>query len=242
MRAGFKEMSPRGLCHRQNSSSSVVNSILKTSEMRSTGNGPDVPRWAVHDRNRALRLGCYQVLLPKMRFRNYGITPRPQGQYSSLLTSVFHSLSAEVKAGEQGLSNADRQNIHSASITVKGVLELFKAAFGDGSKRVRDLYGQVLVFTVSHDNDSVRLYGHYATINEADELNIYRYNIAMISLSAKDGADRFVAYNFVRNVCDKFAPAHRRRIQDIIRCKDHLKRQSLGNELTNRLKTTNSAT
>jgi len=115
---------------------------------------------------------------------------------------------------EQGLNKADRQNIHSASIAVKGVMELFKTAFGDNSERVKDLYGQVLVFTVSHEHDKVCLYGHYAATSEADELQYYRYQIALISLSAKDGADKFVTYNFVRNVYDKFAPMHQQRIQD----------------------------
>ena len=72
-----------------------------------------------------------------------------------------------------------------------------------------------LVFTVSYDNDRVCLYGHYAVATgKDDKLQFYYYQIAPISLNAKDRADRFVAYNFVRNVYDIFAPAHRQRIQD----------------------------
>ena len=141
--------------------------------------------------------------------------------YASPTRSVFFTpdlcfpfLICEVKTGEQGFNQADRQNIHSASIAVKGVIELFKTAFGDNSERVKDLYGQVLVFTVSHDNDRVCLYGHYAVNTEADELQYYRYQIALISLSAQDGADKYMAYNFVRNVYDIFAPMHQKRIRD----------------------------
>ena len=87
---------------------------------------------------------------------------------------------------------ADRQNIQSASIAAKGVIELFKTAFGDDSEQVKDLNGQVLVFTVSHDNDRICMYGHYAANTEADELLYHRHQIALLSLSAKDGADKYI--------------------------------------------------
>ena len=41
------------------------------------------------------------------------------------------------------------------------------------------------------------------------QMQFYHYQIALIGLSAKNGEDRFEAYNFVRNMYNKFAPAHR---------------------------------
>jgi hypothetical protein len=50
-----------------------------------------------------------------------------------------------------------------------------------------ELYGKVLVFTVSHDNDRVCLHTHFAvlTSQNAEEPEFYRYLIAFFSPSAK---------------------------------------------------------
>ena len=63
------------------------------------------------------------------------------------------------------------------------MLEFFKAAYADDSERLRDLYGQVLVFTVSRDTDRVSLSGNYAALSERDELQYFHHQIALISLS-----------------------------------------------------------
>jgi len=97
------------------------------------------------------------------------------------------------------------------------VIELYKAAFGDAtSKRVKELSGKVLAFTVSHDHDKVSIHGHFAVIADdpAGKLEFYRYPITLISLRTGDGGDRYKSYNFVRNVYDKFVPEHLRRIRD----------------------------
>jgi hypothetical protein len=76
-------------------------------------------------------------------------------------------------------------------------------------KYVKWLYGQVLVFMVSHSDDRVYLSIHYAVAtNKADQLPLYCYQFALISLSTKDIADRFEVYNLVCNIYNKFAPAH----------------------------------
>ena len=79
-----------------------------------------------------------------LKLKNYASPSRPVFFTPDL---CFPSLICEVKTGEQGLNKADRQNIQSASIAAKGVIELFKTAFGDDSEQVKDLNGQVLVFT-----------------------------------------------------------------------------------------------
>jgi hypothetical protein len=128
----------------------------------------------------------------------------------------FPFLICEVKTGEQGLATADRRNAHSASISVRAIIELHKAAFGAKCPgRVSELYGQVLAFTVSHDNEQAKLYGHYATDNGRQDgtLRFCRHHINTYSFTRNNGAERFKAYNFVRNVYDKFVPGHLRRIQ-----------------------------
>ena len=131
----------------------------------------------------------------------------------------FPFLICEAKTGLDGLDKADRQNIHSASIAVGAIIELYKAAFGTTyPDRVNELSGQVLAFSVSHNNKIVNLYGHYAVLSDDSTgmLKFYRYEIAMFSLTMFDGADRYRAYNFVYNVYEKFAPEHRKRIKDAV--------------------------
>lgn len=131
----------------------------------------------------------------------------------------FPFLMCEAKTGLEGIDKADRQNMHSASIAVRTIIELYKAAFGTTAPdRVNELYGQVLAFSVSHNNGLVNLYGHYAVLSDdwAGELKFYRYGIDMFSLIMHDGAERHKSYNFVLNVYEKFASEHRKRIKDAL--------------------------
>ncbi|KAI9830320.1 MAG: hypothetical protein M1826_004931 [Phylliscum demangeonii] len=144
------------------------------------------------------------------KLHNYSSSEKP---FFFTANFCFPFLICEAKPGLSGMAKADFQNIHSGSIAVRAILELYKAAFGSTDpNRVNQLYGQVLVFTVSHDNEMVKLYGHYAVLRNT-KLEFYRYNFAVFSLVMDDGADRYKAYNFVRNVYEKFAPEHRVRIQ-----------------------------
>ncbi|RMZ89626.1 hypothetical protein DV736_g3162, partial [Chaetothyriales sp. CBS 134916] len=132
----------------------------------------------------------------------------------------FPFLICEVKTGDKGLNEAARQNIHSASIAVRAIFALYKNAFGDSQPhRIDELSGQLLVLTVSHDNDRVELCGHFAITdtNLPEQLKFYRYPITLFSLAADDGADRNKAYNFVREVYQQFAPDHRKRIKDAVK-------------------------
>lgn len=148
------------------------------------------------------------------KLENYATPIRPFYFTPNL---CFPFLICEAKSGERGLNEADRQNIHSASIAVNAIVMLYKEAFMTTSPdRVQKLYGQVLVFTISHDNDRVFLYGHFTVVDDTGQLEFYRYPIALFSLTTKDGADRLKAYNFVRHVYEKFAPEHRQRIKDAV--------------------------
>ena len=150
------------------------------------------------------------------KLQNYTSLERP---FLFTPNLCFPFLICEAKTGQEGIDKADRQNIHSASIAVRAIIELYKAAFGTTyPDRIDELYGQVLVFSVSHNNKLVNLYGHYAVLSDDStrELKFHRFDIAMFSLTMYDGADRYKAYNFVRNVYEKFAPEHRKRIKDAV--------------------------
>lgn len=95
---------------------------------------------------------------------------------------------------------------------------LYREAFGHGSDRVLQLYGEVLVFFVSHDNDCILIYGHFAVAEPdfPEGLKYYRHPIVILSLTVRRGADIYMAYNFVMNVYEDFAPVHRKRIKDAV--------------------------
>lgn len=122
----------------------------------------------------------------------------------------FPFLTAEVKCGDQALSIADRQNMHSASVAVKGIVELFKRV-----ERQKELHRSILAFSVSHDNESVRIYGHYSLI-DGNVASFHRHLIRKFDITDQDGKERWTAYKFTRNVYDKFVPIHLKRICSVI--------------------------
>lgn len=122
----------------------------------------------------------------------------------------FPFLTCEVKCGEQGLNVADRQNAHSASVCVSGVIELYRAV-----SRVKELHRKVLAFSVSHDNENVRIYGHYA-LTDGDKVSFYRHAITKYDFTNLDGRDKWIAYKFIKNLYDVFVPVHLDRIRSAI--------------------------
>ena len=142
------------------------------------------------------------------------------------LRLCFPFLMCEAKIGAAGpgmrqatMDEMERQIRFSASIAIRAIIHLYNLAFGATSLgRVKELYGQVLVFSVSHDNNFVNIYGHYAVLSDdsAGGLRFCRYLINRWRLDMLFGAERHKAYNFVLNIYEKFAPEHRKRIKDAI--------------------------
>lgn len=66
----------------------------------------------------------------------------------------FPFLTCEVKCGTAALDIADRQNAYSMTLAVRGIVELFRAV-----KREDEVNRQILAFSISHDHQSVRIYG-----------------------------------------------------------------------------------
>lgn len=118
----------------------------------------------------------------------------------------FPFLTCEVKCGAAALDVADRQNAHSMTIAVRGVVELFKAV-----KREKELHREILAFSFSHDHRSTRIYGHYAVI-ESDKITFWRQPIRTFDFTEQDGREKATAYMITRNIYDKFKLTHLERI------------------------------
>ncbi|KAK3670786.1 hypothetical protein LTR78_009358 [Recurvomyces mirabilis] len=147
------------------------------------------------------------------KLQNYSTAQRP---YLFTPDLVFPFLICEAKIGRIGLDNADTQNIHSASIATRAILSLYTSTFGMDHDYTKDLFGRILVFTVSHNNRVVSLYGHYAVPDGSigkDSFKYFRHDIAMFSLTLYGGKERFRAYTFVKKVYEEFAPQHVARIR-----------------------------
>ena len=122
----------------------------------------------------------------------------------------FPFLTCEVKCGAAALDIADRQNAHSMTIAVRAVVELYRAI-----KREKELHREILAFSVSHDHESVRIYGHYPIIEE-DKTTFYRHSIHKFSFTTLDGKEKWTAYKFTKNVYDIWMPIHLKRIYSVV--------------------------
>lgn len=116
----------------------------------------------------------------------------------------------EVKCGAQGLNMADRQNAHSMTLAVRGVVELFRRV-----EREKEVDREILAFSVSHDDSIVRIYGHYPVINQR-ETRYYRYPIHSFDFTALEGKEKWTSYKFVKNLYDTWMPSHFKRLCSVI--------------------------
>ncbi|KAL7922906.1 hypothetical protein ACQKWADRAFT_291755 [Trichoderma austrokoningii] len=120
----------------------------------------------------------------------------------------FPFLSCEVKCGNQALDIADRQNAHSMTLAVRGIVELFRMA-----KREKELHLQILAFSVSHNQREVRIYGHYPLM-DGEKTEFYRHPILDMVFAL--GKEKWAAYTFIRNVYDIWMLTHLERISSAI--------------------------
>ena len=112
----------------------------------------------------------------------------------------FPFLSCEVKCGAAALDIADRQNVHSITVAVRALVKLFRSI-----KREKELDRETLTFSISHDDTSVRIYGHYPII-EGDKTTFYRHPVHKFDFTVLDGKERWTSYKFVKNVYDRHSP------------------------------------
>ncbi|KAK3399360.1 hypothetical protein B0T20DRAFT_409922 [Sordaria brevicollis] len=125
-----------------------------------------------------------------------------QSLFMATYYMYFPFLTCEVKSGVAGLDIADRQNAHSMTLAVRGIVELFRAV-----NREDEVNRKILAFSVSHDHTSVRIYGHYPVITGKD-IKYYRHPIHNFSFTILEGKEKWTAYRFTKNVYDMWMPKH----------------------------------
>jgi len=125
-----------------------------------------------------------------------------QSLFMATYYMYFPFLTCEVKCSAAALDVADRQNAHSMTIAVRGIVELFRAV-----EREDEVNRKILAFSVSHDHTAARIYGHYPVIAGKD-INYYRHPIHKFDFTALDGKEKWTAYRFTKNVYDTWMPKH----------------------------------
>ncbi|KAL8662831.1 MAG: hypothetical protein Q9202_004345 [Teloschistes flavicans] len=118
----------------------------------------------------------------------------------------FPFLTCEVKCGAEALDIADRQNAHSMTVAVRGVIELFRVV-----NRQAELHREILAFSISHNDSNVRIYGHY-TVIQGDQTTFYRHLIRRFDFTDPEGKEKWSTYDFTKNVYEIWKPTHHKRI------------------------------
>lgn len=140
------------------------------------------------------------------------------GEIPDIFTSFFMAtsrmyfpfLTCEVKCGNVGLHIADRQNAHSMTLAVRGIVELFRLV-----KREKELHREILAFSISHDHETVRIYGHYPVI-DGGKTTFYRHAISKFDITHKAGMDKWTSYKFTKNIYDIWMLTHFKRICSVL--------------------------
>lgn len=135
---------------------------------------------------------------------------RDQSFFIATYYMYFPFLTSKVNCGDAALNIADRQNAHSTTLAVRAIVELFRLV-----KREKELHREILSFSISHDNRSVRIYGYYPII-KGNKTPIYRHSIRVFDIQALEGKKKWTANIFTQNVYNLWMPKHLDKIRSII--------------------------
>ncbi|CAE7175306.1 hypothetical protein PTTW11_05780 [Pyrenophora teres f. teres] len=102
------------------------------------------------------------------------------------------------------------ESAHGMSLAVRAIVELFRLV-----KREEELHRQILVFSISHDHRSVRIYSHYPVINGKDT-TFFRHPICAFDFTAMESKEKWTSYRFIRNVYDIWLPNRLDKIRSVI--------------------------
>ena len=80
------------------------------------------------------------------------------------------------------------------TMAVRGVVDLFRLV-----KREKELHQEILAFSISHNDRTVRIYSHYLVINGKDT-TYYHHLIHTFDFIALDGKEKWTAYKFTKNI------------------------------------------
>ena len=141
-------------------------------------------------------------------FREEAFAPRHKDKiatYSPTEHIVMPFLISEFQPSEGRLPEADTQNLKHAMVSIRAFWKLLQA--GDREERAFDRY---LVFSISHDGQQARIYGHYLLRN-ADEGRVHTYSDLLREVDISEHP--WLVFRFVVHLYSYFARALREDIE-----------------------------
>ncbi|KAF4547338.1 Hypothetical protein D9617_46g064380 [Elsinoe fawcettii] len=125
----------------------------------------------------------------------------PEGMY-------FPFLICEVKSSDRPIAEAERQAMHSASIAVKAIVDLFRKTLV-----LDQVHRKILVFSVAHNNSNVRIFGHFPSV-ENDKVTFFRHQLYAADIATDSASpDWGKPYRLCRAIYEIFVPEHISRIK-----------------------------
>jgi hypothetical protein len=156
--------------------------------------------------------GCKETIFTKDQVRK--LEPLIRGwkgtPFMATARMYFPYLTMEVKCGNEGLNIADRQNAHGSDVAVRQVVDLYRKV-----SREHELNQEVVSFSVSHDQEAVRIYGYYPVI-DWDQTPVYRFPLKKFDITNEEGKDKWTTFIFTANVYDIFGPKHLERLRSAV--------------------------
>lgn len=126
-----------------------------------------------------------------------------ESMFAATYDTCFPFLTTEVTCGATALDIADRQNALSQTIALRGLVTLFRLV-----GREQELHREIVGFSFSHDDEAVRIFGHYPYIDGKDT-TYHRTPIAKFDFSpTAEGDKRWKTPTFVMNLQDLWASDH----------------------------------
>lgn len=157
------------------------------------------------------RTGAYQLsAFTDTELRKLRIVPECASLFTARYGMLFPFFTAEVKCCKEALEIADRANTNSMTIALRAVVEVYRQA-----NMVTAIHRKTLGFSISHDEGTVRIYGHYPEI-DGDRTTYYRSAIREFTYADNDARERVTSYTFVWNIYTRFATDHLRRLKEAI--------------------------
>lgn len=98
--------------------------------------------------------------------------------------------------------------MHSASIAVRAVVQLYQ-----NISAANEVDRKILAFSVAHNNTQVKIFGHFATVEE-QKLTFFRCRVYTADFDTDFASDEWAKpYNIIRAIYDVFFPQHLARIK-----------------------------
>ena len=101
--------------------------------------------------------------------------------------------------------------MHSASIATRAVIQLYRKISSS-----QELDRKMLAISVSHNNTTVKIHGHFARI-DGETLKFFRHRIYAADFAAEFASENWAkAYKITRGVYEHFLPKHLERIKSAL--------------------------